>query len=248
MYEVAIGTAAAFAAGGAGWVAAAARFQRQVRRLRNRVRTAEVQARHDRLTGLANRYGMEQAHRGLSAGALVVAVVDLDGFKPVNDTLGHEAGDLVLCEAASRIRAYCGGVDERAVAVRLGGDEFAALVPVELDAVDEDAVTRVVQRHAAALYRRLTADRAWVPGCAEFVLRASVGATVAPVGGGLEDALSAADTAMYVAKQAGGGTATRPFVAEASGDRAGTRSRDLAHGRPLAAVSGQVTTDIEEAA
>lgn len=240
--------AATFAAAGVGWVAAAARFQNRIARLGRRVRVAEMQAHSDRLTGLANRYGMERAHRRLASGPLVVAVVDLDGFKPVNDTLGHDAGDLVLCEAGSRIRAYCSGADVQAVAVRLGGDEFAALVPVEVDTTNGREVERVAQRHAAALYRRLTTDRAWVPGCAEFVLRASVGATVAPAGADLYDALAAADAAMYAAKQAGGGTATRPFEAGVAEDRDGNRGRDLAHGRPLAAVSGQVTADIEEAA
>ncbi|SCL38802.1 diguanylate cyclase (GGDEF) domain-containing protein [Micromonospora rhizosphaerae] len=76
----------------------------------------------DPLTGLANRAGLADAWTQLAPLRPWVVVVDLDGFKPVNDTHGHAAGDIVLTAVAQRLRRAHG------VASRLGGDEFAALL------------------------------------------------------------------------------------------------------------------------
>ncbi|MFF0658656.1 GGDEF domain-containing protein [Micromonospora tulbaghiae] len=76
----------------------------------------------DPLTGLANRAGLAAGWEQLAALRPWVVVVDLDGFKPVNDTHGHAAGDHVLTAVAHRLRTVHG------VAARLGGDEFAALL------------------------------------------------------------------------------------------------------------------------
>ncbi|KAB1092401.1 GGDEF domain-containing protein, partial [Micromonospora aurantiaca] len=76
----------------------------------------------DPLTGLANRAGLAQSWSQLAPLRPWVVVIDLDGFKPVNDTHGHAAGDVVLTAVASRLRSVHG------VAARLGGDEFAALL------------------------------------------------------------------------------------------------------------------------
>lgn len=94
--------------------------------------SAQHRARHDGLTGLLNRTAVLalleealQTARGREE-RLAVVFVDLDHFKTLNDTLGHEAGDKLLCEVAQRLN---GALDGRVVAARLGGDEFLALLP-----------------------------------------------------------------------------------------------------------------------
>jgi len=86
-----------------------------------------VQARSDELTGLTNRRGLleqlRRPRRGGSPGVLLL--IDLDGFKEVNDSLGHASGDQLLVLVAERLRANCPGC----LVARLGGDEFAVLVP-----------------------------------------------------------------------------------------------------------------------
>jgi diguanylate cyclase (GGDEF)-like protein len=96
-------------------------LQRQMREL----------ADTDPLTGLPNRrvlaerLDQEIARAGPDA-SFALALLDLDGFKPVNDQYGHGCGDLLLCEVADRLRKACGA---NALPARLGGDEFAILVP-----------------------------------------------------------------------------------------------------------------------
>src|SRR4029453_11445327 len=83
----------------------------------------------DQLTGLANRrlfHTRWQQSLGEAGGPTALLYVDLDGFKPVNDTLGHEAGDSVLVEVAERLRGLVRAGD---VVARLGGDEFAIILP-----------------------------------------------------------------------------------------------------------------------
>lgn len=96
-------------------------LQRQMREL----------AHTDPLTGLANRreFDMRLEDEVAAAGAgsrFAIALLDLDGFKPVNDRHGHAVGDALLCEVAARLRASCG---DHAMVARQGGDEFAILAP-----------------------------------------------------------------------------------------------------------------------
>ncbi len=96
-------------------------LQRQMREL----------AHTDPLTGLANRREFdlrldEEIARADGAGRFAIALLDLNGFKPINDRHGHAIGDGVLCELAERLRRACG---DHAVVARQGGDEFAILVP-----------------------------------------------------------------------------------------------------------------------
>ena len=93
-------------------------------------RDLEQQATRDQLTGLVNRRGLALRVAQMS-GPLGVLFCDLDGFKGVNDTLGHAAGDELLCQVATRLEAVVGNFG---VIGRLGGDEFAAVVPGGSDA------------------------------------------------------------------------------------------------------------------
>jgi diguanylate cyclase (GGDEF)-like protein/PAS domain S-box-containing protein len=121
--------------------------------LRQLRRQLEFEAHHDSLTGLANRKMFltqldelfAQASAGVRAG---LCFLDLDGFKAVNDTLGHEAGDHLLVTVARRLESVIGGRDLSVA--RLGGDEFVVLVPdssgsTELIALAEEILAAVAQ-------------------------------------------------------------------------------------------------------
>ncbi|GJG86243.1 hypothetical protein tb265_14240 [Gemmatimonadetes bacterium T265] len=172
--------------------------------------TAEALARqayHDALTGLANRVRFAQrlgealarAARVGDPERVAVLVLDLDGFKTVNDSLGHAAGDALLVEVAARLLDATRGSDTVA---RLGGDEFAVL----LERVGDDAdAIRVAERVLAALRPAFTieARRAFV-GTSIGIARG--GALVDGMGEAAVDTLLRnADAAMYRAKASGKG-------------------------------------------
>jgi diguanylate cyclase (GGDEF)-like protein len=148
-------------------------------------------ARRDPLTGLATRdVFLAKATRVLANNPrCLVVLIDLDGFKALNDTHGHAAGDAVLVHVARRLAAL---VEPRGFAGRLGGDEFAAVLPStrDMDTLQllHAALTVPVHHDGAAL-----AVRASIGG------RRAFGRTV------LAEALAAADAAMYAAKDDGGG-------------------------------------------
>jgi diguanylate cyclase (GGDEF)-like protein/PAS domain S-box-containing protein len=157
------------------------------------------QANHDPVTGLPNRFYLNQRIRSaldLTPPGMRVAVlfIDLDNFKVVNDSLGHEAGDTLLRLVAQRLRAALG---ERDVLARFGGDEFCVL----LDAVHEEG---------AAL---ATADRLRSTLRAPFLLdehqrfvSASIGVSLSEASSMDADALVRdSDAAMYLAKERGKG-------------------------------------------
>jgi diguanylate cyclase (GGDEF)-like protein/PAS domain S-box-containing protein len=157
------------------------------------------QAFHDGLTGLANRAlfrdRLDQAlARSVRAGdQLSVLLVDLDGFKGVNDSLGHDAGDSLLRLVASRFDELRRPSDTLA---RLGGDEFALL----LEGANETQARAVADR----VLERL-GEPATIAGH-EMALGASVGIVVHPGGpGSSEELIRHADVAMYAAKEAGRG-------------------------------------------
>jgi diguanylate cyclase (GGDEF)-like protein/PAS domain S-box-containing protein len=157
------------------------------------------QAFHDGLTDLANRalfrdrLDQALARSERSREVLAVLLVDLDGFKQVNDSLGHDAGDQVLQEVARRFTEISRPSDTLA---RLGGDEFALL----LEGVNEQGATMTAGR----LLDRL-ADPVAVAG-REFALGASVGIVLHPGGkGDREELIRHADVAMYAAKESGRG-------------------------------------------
>nr|WP_240943034.1 GGDEF domain-containing protein [Planosporangium thailandense] len=159
------------------------------------------QASHDELTGLPNRRTLleevDAAMRRLRAGALPsvgVLFCDLDGFKPINDTLGHQAGDDVLRVVGHRLRQCVRGAD---VVGRFGGDEFL----VVCGGVDEREVGDPAER-----IRRSLSEPVRVRGEA-CVVGASVGVAVTTGDDAAsgEALIARADQAMYAIKQSRGG-------------------------------------------
>jgi diguanylate cyclase (GGDEF)-like protein/PAS domain S-box-containing protein len=153
---------------------------------------------HDPLTGLVNRTRLRDRAaaalgREVAPGGLAVLFVDLDDFKLVNDSLGHEAGDRLLSEMASRLLSATRGCD--AVA-RLGGDEFAVL----LEGVSSE-------RHALIVADRIVeaASRPVLLDGTEVYVRASVGVALSEPDVDVDALLRRADVAMYEAKRAGKG-------------------------------------------
>ena len=157
-----------------------------------RTATAEHLARHDSLTELPNRrwflesVGVALKNPSLQTGGLLL--VDLNGFKEINDTLGHHHGDLVLQEVGPRLRAAFRSED---LVARLGGDEFAVFMP----GADIDAAQAAVGRLQDALHTPVDVDGI------EIELDASIGLAWYPDhGGDVDTLLQRADVAMYRAK------------------------------------------------
>ena len=124
---------------------------------------------------------------------MTVALLDLDNFKLVNDSLGHNAGDELLRVSAERI-ARCLGADD--VALRLGGDEF--VIVLQDRSGDSAAIERVLQKLRASICEPVSLDGI------ECRVTASVGAASYPEDGSSAEALLAnADAAMYAAKELG---------------------------------------------
>jgi diguanylate cyclase (GGDEF)-like protein/PAS domain S-box-containing protein len=155
-------------------------------------------ALHDPLTGLGNRilfrdrldHAVARAVR--SPQSVAVLMVDLDGFKGVNDSLGHAAGDQLLREVAQRLRTSVRPGDTVA---RMGGDEFAILI----EAAPSDTATTVAQRIINRL--RAPIELEGKP----IVCQGSVGISAGSTAAGAEELLRHADLAMYAAKQSGKG-------------------------------------------
>lgn len=156
-------------------------------------------AQRDPLTGLFNRAALREAlHACLDAaaregGALAVMVLDLDGFKPVNDRFGHAAGDIALRNVADALLRLARESDRVA---RLGGDEFA-LVCQNLHG--DEHITRLCDRIVGGISG--VECIAGNLGC----IRASIGVALYPMhGASVDELISAADRAMYRSKHAGG--------------------------------------------
>ncbi len=177
-------------------------------------------AHHDDLTGLFNRRHFHErleevlARANAACEATLVLAVDLDGFKPVNDTYGHDVGDAVLREVAWRLRDGIGPDD---VIARLGGDEFAIVHPVRDR--DDDGT--------ALAYRLIAAVCEPIPTKAgEVRLGTSIGIAGAPEDGmAAGDLMKSADVALYAAKGAGRGTVC---LYDACADVEGRERRSLA--------------------
>ena len=170
------------------WLAGLVRTAMTFRELRD-LRDVRTQARTDELTGLPNRRAMYDGWGGglVGGGPCSLVLLDLDGFKEINDGLGHAAGDLLLCEVARRLRA-AGGAGRVA---RLGGDEFAVLVPG--DAEEGEAVARRLQEALAPPF--------WVQDV-RLQVGGSFGVAAGPAStAALPELLRCADVAMYEAKR-----------------------------------------------
>jgi diguanylate cyclase len=193
----------------------------QVRRLADQAAVALANARmleqvrnlayYDSLTGLPNRLSykerlasaLEAANRG---GTLVAAFfIDLDHFSRINDTLGHEAGDHLLQQVATRLRTSCRDREDQVgpaaqaldpEVARLGGDEFTVIMAGLADPEDAGKLARRILSSLAHPFRI---------GSREIFVNASIGIAVFPFDGkDLETLLMHADTAMYKAKEQGG--------------------------------------------
>jgi diguanylate cyclase (GGDEF)-like protein len=172
------------------------------RALEAREAAAQHLANHDALTGLPNRRLLESELVAFAAEAertgarLAIACVDVDRFKDINDTLGHHAGDQLICGLADRLR---GAVRDEDFVARLGGDEFAILRNCRGDA-DADALLATV-RDAFAEPFRITGHL--------VEANASAGIAFSQEGRSFEDLMREADIALYEAKASGRGCDVR---------------------------------------
>jgi diguanylate cyclase (GGDEF)-like protein len=158
--------------------------------------TSSHRAHHDGLTGLPNRSLLAETVQEALRGAeregrpVTMMLLDLDDFKQINDTLGHELGDLVIRRVARRLQEAIVASGQAAVLARIGGDEFGVLVPGS----QADA-EQVAERLLAALDHPLEADSV------ALHLRASIGIACYPEHGRTAPELMRhADVAMYCAK------------------------------------------------
>jgi diguanylate cyclase (GGDEF)-like protein len=179
------------------WQLAGSRARENATKLAHAQRI-EYLAYHDGLTGLPNRsmfsnllaQSISAAHR--YSRTLAVAFLDLDRFKQINDTLGHEAGDELLKEVATRLR---GCIRESDTVARLGGDEFVVLLPELTD-----------EKHAATVAQKILSviAKPYLLIGQEFRITASIGISTCPQDGLDEQTLTKnADIAMYQAKAEG---------------------------------------------
>ncbi len=156
------------------------------------------QAHFDALTGLINRHAFEDKlgeslSRSWRGEKGVLLFLDLDGFKKVNDTEGHKAGDRLLVIISDRLRESLREID---VIARLGGDEFAMIVP---GCEDDKSVSVLCERIISSITKPIIVDRM------EHSIGASIGVAVFPDDGtNVEELIMKADSAMYRAKESGG--------------------------------------------
>lgn len=156
------------------------------------------EATHDALTGLPNRtFFFERLEKALGAGEgqrFGLCYLDLDGFKTINDSLGHAAGDRLLVEVADRLQSCTTAPGE--MVARLGGDEFVALTT---GADTEREVDELASRIMHALIAPISVDGR------ELTVRGSIGIVEGPAGErSAAEVLRSADITMYRAKSAGG--------------------------------------------
>ena len=175
-----------------------ARFRNQIRRKRYQDRLrAELDrslemAVTDPLTGLRNRrYVVRHLEGLLRGGEASVLIVDLDKFKPINDTYGHNVGDAALREVAVRLRSSLRAVD---VVARWGGEEFL----VVLAGAPAEYTVLVAER-----LRNAVGGSAMLLGHVVLTATCSVGGAVAAAGSNIDLVIGAADAALYRAKTAG---------------------------------------------
>lgn len=164
----------------------------------NRSDSLYQQAHFDALTGLINRHAFEDKLRESLSRSWrgekgVLLFLDLDGFKKVNDTEGHKAGDRLLVIISDRLRETLREID---VIARLGGDEFAMIVP---GCEDNKSVSVLCERIISSITKPIIVDRM------EHSIGVSIGVAVFPDDAtNVEELIMKADSAMYRAKESGG--------------------------------------------
>ncbi|GAB3283013.1 GGDEF domain-containing protein [Kineosporia babensis] len=166
-------------------------------RWRRQLQAARHEARRDALTGLGNRRALMEALQESGAAIAMLGIMDLDGFKPVNDRYGHHAGDQVLRTIAQRLQAVSAG--HRISAYRMGGDEFAVIWWDATDRPTEEAhdllddvvgPTIQVDKHL-------------------LKIEASIGLALNTDAGSTENLTRTADAALYICKRSQPSTTSR---------------------------------------
>jgi len=157
----------------------------------------------DRLTGLGNRHRLGDKVRQLAAdrasdpAPFTVGIVNLDGFKPINDLFGQAAGDEILCQVAHRLKAC---VPDGATVTRHDGDEFAIVLPLVFERIGAERAGQLIKDVLSAPYD--LGDR-------NVRLSASLGFAVYPFAGeDFEELMKSAETALYRSKRRGRGQIT----------------------------------------
>jgi diguanylate cyclase (GGDEF)-like protein len=163
----------------------------------------QAMAYSDPLTGLGNRYRLRDKIRMLAAeratdpAPFTIGVANIDGFKPINDLFGAEAGDEILCQVAHRLKAC---VPDGAVVTRHDGDEFAFVLPLVFERLGAERVGNMIKDVLSAPYD--LGDR-------NVRLSSSFGFAIYPFAGEeFEDLLKSAETALYRSKRRGRGQIT----------------------------------------
>ncbi|MFO1227243.1 diguanylate cyclase domain-containing protein [Roseateles sp.] len=203
-------------------------------------RAARYQSQHDPLTGLKNRVGtlkrasQHLAEAQLQRGSLSVLCIDLDGFKAVNDSYGHQAGDEVLIACAKRMRTVLRRASD--LIGRLGGDEFVVVLP-GLDVSDEQ-----LAEAAAALLTSLCEPIALSSGALARVSACIGAASLWRHGRDVDTLIAAADQAMYAVKQGGKAAVACALVdRDAGGDTEVSELELLRRQRAAAALTSTMS-------
>lgn len=170
---------------------------------RETTESAEPASYTDPLTGLGNRSRLRDklakliAERAEDPAPFTVGLINLDGFRPINDLFGHAAGDVILCQVAHRLRA---AMPDGAVAVRLDNDLFACVLPLVFDERSAVKLSELFQQVLSAPYDL---------GSRTVRLSASLGFAIYPFAGeDVPQLLESADTALYRSKRNGPGKVT----------------------------------------